>query len=281
MLAVDSNKNIYTVCSIPRDRQEISDDGNILYSQTVLRFARDGSSVEYIGQQGPGGTPFPFIKNIYTTSKDELVVAAVSTEGTVIYWFSSDGFLKYMVPVSTNNVPTLESVNDTSSQFWTISNVIPDPVSYKLYVQIDYYTTYLDEDSKVQSGVNFVQSLLYPLNVESGVYEAPVTIPPYEESVVSDYSRMTYRIPYDFLGVTKSGWKFFIVKTEDGFNIEMIQSESQRILRRQFNVDHNNMLFDSMSLSLDGIITALYLEKDAARVVWYRTDNLIEAIIKN
>ncbi len=281
MLAVDSNKNIYTVCSIPRDRQEISDDGNILYSQTVLRFARDGSSVEYIGQQGPGGTPFPFIKNIYTTSKDELVVAAVSTEGTVIYWFSSDGFLKYMVPVSTNNVPTLESVNDTSSQFWTISNVIPDPVSYKLYVQIDYYTTYLDEDSKVQSGVNFVQSLLYPLNVESGVYEAPVTIPPYEESVVSDYSRLTYRIPYDFLGVTKSGWKFFIVKTEDGFNIEMIQSESQRILRRQFNVDHNNMLFDSMSLSLDGIITALYLEKDAARVVWYRTDNLIEAIIKN
>jgi len=281
MLAVDSNKNIYTVCSIPRDRQEISDDGNILYSQTVLRFARDGSSVEYIGQQGPGGTPFPFIKNIYTTSKDELVVAAVSIEGTVIYWFSSDGFLKYMVPVSTNNVPTLESVNDTSSQFWTISNVIPDPVSYKLYVQIDYYTTYLDEDSKVQSGVNFVQSLLYPLNVESGVYEAPVTIPPYEESVVSDYSRLTYRIPYDFLGVTKSGWKFFIVKTADGFNIEMIQSESQRILRRQFNVDHNNMLFDSMSLSLDGIITALYLEKDAARVVWYRTDNLIEAIIKN
>ena len=94
MLAVDSYKNIYTVCSIPRDRQELSDDGNTLYSQTVLRFARDGSSLEYIGQQGPGGTPFPFIKNIYTTSKDELVVTAVDTEGTVVYWFATDGFLK-------------------------------------------------------------------------------------------------------------------------------------------------------------------------------------------
>ena len=281
MLAVDSNKNIYTVCSIPRDRQELSDDGKTLYSQTVLRFARDGSSVEYIGQQGPGGTPFPFIKNIYTTSRDELVVTSVSTEGTIVYWFASDGFLKYMVPVETKSVPTLSNVDDTSNQFWTISNVIPDPATYKLYVQIDYYTTYLDEDSKVQSGVNFVQSLLYPLNVEIGNYEAPVTIPPYEESVVSDYSRLTYRIPYDFLGVTKNGWKFFIVKTEKGFNIEMIQSETQRILRRQFNVDHNNMLFDTMSLSLDGIITALYLEKESARIVWYRTDNLIEAIIKN
>ncbi len=79
MVAADSNKNIYTVCSIPWDRQEKSDDGTTLYSHTVLRFARDGSSVDYIGQQGPGGTPFPYIKNIYTTSKDELVLVASSS----------------------------------------------------------------------------------------------------------------------------------------------------------------------------------------------------------
>ena len=280
MLAVDSYKNIYTVCSIPRDRQELSDDGNTLYSQTVLRFARRGSSLEYIGQQGPGGTPFPFIENIYTTSKDELVVTAVDTEGTVVYWFATDGFLKYMIPVGTKNVPVISGKDSSSEMFWTISNVVPDPMSYKLYVQVDYYNTYLDEDSKVQSGVNFVQSSLYTLNAETGLYNQPVTIPPYEESVVSDYSRLTYRIPYDFLGVTKSGWKFFIVRTDDGFNIEMIQTESQRILHRQFKADSNNILYDTMALSQDGIITAMYLEKDAARVVWYRTDSLIEAIIK-
>ena len=94
MVAVDSNKNVYTVCSIPWNRQEKSDDGTTLYSHTVLRFARDGSSVDYIGQQGPGGTPFPYIKNIYTTSKDELVVVASSSEGMLVYWFASDGFLK-------------------------------------------------------------------------------------------------------------------------------------------------------------------------------------------
>ena len=279
-IAVDYNKNIYTVCTIPKDRQELSDDGNTLYSQTILRFSRDGSTVEYLGQQGPGGTPFPYIKNIYTTIKNELVVSALSAEGTVIYWFSSDGFLKYMIPVTSKNVPLPNTASASSEQFWTISNVIPDPFSYTLYVQVDYYSTYLDEDSKVQSGVNFIQTLLYPLNVESGLYDKAVTIPPYEESVVSDYSRMTYRIPYDFLGVTRNGWKFFIVKTDSGFNIEMIQTENQRILRRQFNVNHNNVLYDCMSLSLDGIITAMYLEPEAARVVWYRTDNLIEAIIK-
>ena len=281
MVAVDSNKNVYTVCSIPWDRQEKSDDGKTLYSHTVLRFARDGSSVDYIGQQGPGGTPFPFINNIYTTAKDELVVVAASSEGSIVYWFASDGFLKYMIPVTTKDAPSAADTDDHSDVFLTIQHVIPDPISYKLYVQIDYYTTYVDEDSKVQSGINYIQTLLYPLNIENGTYEEPVSVPPYEESVVSDYSKLTYRIPYDFLGVTKNGWKFFIVKTEDGFNIEMIQSESQKILRRHFNTVHSNIVFDTMSLSQDGIITALYLEKEKARIVWYRTDNLIDAILKN
>lgn len=281
MVAVDSNKNVYTVCSIPWDRQEKSDDSTTLYSHTVLRFARDGSSVDYIGQQGPGGTPFPFIKNIYTTSKDELVVVASSSSGLLVYWFASDGFLKYMIPVTTRDAPAGEDKENQTDSFLTIQNVVPDPVSYKLYVQIDYYSTYIDEESKVQSGINYIQTLLYPLNIESGTYEEPVSVPPYEESVVSDYSKLTYRIPYDFLGVTKNGWKFFIVKTEDGFNIEMIQSESQKILRRHFKAVHSNIVYDTMCLSQDGILTALYLEKEKARVVWYRTDNLIDAILKN
>ena len=61
----------------------------------------------------------------------------------------------------------------------------------------------------------------------------------------------------------------------------MIQSESQKILRRHFNANHSNIVYDTMCLSQDGIITALYLEKEKARVVWYRTDNLIDAILKN
>ena len=280
-IAVDSKKYIYAVCSIPRDRQEKSDDDTMLYSNTVLRFARDGSFVEYLGQQGPGGTPFPYIKNIYTTSKDELVVVCTSTEGAVVYWFSSEGFLKYMIPVSKKDIPLVKGINENSDVYLSIEGVIPDPASYHLYVQVDYFSSYVDEDSKVQSGVNYIQTLLYSLNVEEGIFEEPVSSPPYEESVVADYSRLTYRIPYEFLGITKNGWKFFILKNDDGFNIEMIQNENQRILRRHFKANHNNILYNTMSLSQDGIITALYIEKEKARVVWYRTDSLIDAILKN
>ncbi len=279
-IAVDSKKCIYTVCTIPRNRQEESENG-LLYSQAVLRFTRDGSSVEYIGQQGPGGTPFPYIRNIYTTEKDELVVVSNSNEGMIIYWFTSDGFLKNMIPINSKDVPT-DDIPETSNEiYWSLENVIPDTVENKLYVKIDYYSSYLDEESRVQSGINYLQTLLYPLDTETGLYGEPVSIPPYEESVVVDYSRLTYKIPYDFLGVTKNGWKYFIIKTEKGFNIEMIQNESQKILRRQFDINHEDNLFYTMSVSHEGIITALYIDKNKARVVWYRTDTLIDAILKS
>ena len=279
-LTLDSNKCIYAACTIPRNRQE-QGEGGILYSQAVLRIARDGSSVDYIGQQGPGGTPFPSIRDIYTTEKDELVVISNSSDGLIVYWFGKDGFLKYMIPISVNNTPKIENTNTDGETFITLENVIPDLNEYKLYVKVDYYNSFVDEDSKVQSGINYTQTLLYPLYCETGIYGEPVSIPPYEESIVVDYSKLTYKIPYDFLGVTKSGWKFFIIKTDTGFNVEMIQNESQKILHRHFDLNHNDNLYYDMALSPDGIITALYVDKEKARVVWYRTDSLIDAILKN
>ena len=279
-IALDSNKCIYTVCTIPRNRQE-QGEGGILYTQAVLRISRDGSSVDYIGQQGPGGTPFPHIRRIYTTQKDELVVVSNSLDGFIVYWFGTDGFLKYMIPISTKNTPQIENNNPENEIYITLENVIPDLQEYKLYLKVDYYTSFVDEESKVQSGINCTQTLLWPLNCETGVYGEPVSIPPYEESVVVDYSKLTYKIPYDFLGVTASGWKFFIIKTDTGFNVEMIQNESQKILHRHFDVNHSDNLFYDMSLSADGIITALYIDKEKARTVWYRTDTLIDAILKN
>lgn len=279
IITVDSKKCIYAVCTIPKNRQE-QGEGGILFSQAILRFTRDGSSVDYIGQQGPGGTPFPYIKNLYTTDKDELIVVCDSNDGLIVYWFGYDGFLKYMIPVSTKNVPGIKENSVNSEVYLTVENVVPDPSAYKLYVKIDYYSSYVDEESKVQSGINYLQTMLYTLDVESGLFEDSISIPPYEESVTVDYSRLTYKIPYDFLGVTKSGWKYFIIKTDDGFNIEMIQNENQKLLRRHFALNHNDNLYYTMSLSLDGIITALYMDKEKARVVWYRTDSLIDSILK-
>jgi len=275
-LAVDSDKCMYIVCTIPRDRQELSADGTTLYSQTILRVPRDGSQIDYIGQQGPGGTPFPYIRNIFTNDKNELIAVCSVNDGMMVYWFEKNGFLKSMISVNASDAPKVSGIDEDSSVFLTVENVIPDFNEYKLYVKIDNYSSYSDKASKAQAGVSYINTLLYPLDIATGLYGNPVAIPPYEESVTVDYSRLVYKIPYDFLGVTRSGWKFFVVSTTSGFDVEMINSENQKVLHRHFDVNKSNVLFHNMSLSSDGIISALYAEENTARVVWYRTDKLID-----
>lgn len=275
-LAVDSDKCMYIVCTIPRDRQELSPDGTTLYSQTILRVPRDGSQIDYIGQQGPGGTPFPYIRNIFTNEKNEFVAVCSVNDGMMVYWFGNDGFLKSMISVNAEDAPRVSGIDEDSSVFLTVENVIPDFNEYKLYVKIDNYSSYSDKASKAQAGISYINTLLYPLDISSGVYGNPVSVPPYEESVTVDYSRLVYKIPYDFLGVTKSGWKFFVISTTTGFDVEMINSENQKVLHRHFDVNKSNVLFHNMSLSSDGIISALYADENNARVVWYRTDKLID-----
>ena len=171
-IAVDSRKYIYAVGNVPRERNEQAEDLSLLYSQVVLRISSDGKEIDYLGQQGPSGTPFPDIKNIYTTENNEIVVICSTNDGLAAYWFASSGFLKYQVPVGVKVVPgiTPESVNVNAEQsdlFVTVENIVPDCYAERLYVKVDYYFSHIDEESKTQSGIDYVKSSVYPLDISA------------------------------------------------------------------------------------------------------------------
>lgn len=284
-IAVDSRKYIYAVASVPKERNEQAEDLNLLYSQVVLRISSDGKEVDYIGQQGPSGTPFPDIKNIYTTENNELVVVCSTSDGLLVFWFAESGFLRFQVPVKKSSVPVItpESVNVNAEQedlFVTVENIVPDCYAERLYIKVDYYFPHIDEESKTQSGIDYVKTSVYPLDISSGKFGESLNVPSYEESVTEDFSKITYKLPYDFLGVTKNTWMYFIVTTESGFNVLMLQPGTQNIIKRNIEIDHKNTLYYSLSLSDEGIISALLCEKEKARIVWWRTDSLLATVFK-
>ena len=274
-LAVDSRKNLYVVDTLPTERQETDGARRLLLHQVVLRFASDGTFIDYLGQQGPGGTPFPFVRGIYTVHGDELVVICVINDGLVAYWFGANGFLLYEVPITTVTVPPLEHEDDEGDFFVSIESVIPDTQLRRLFVKLDYFQTTLDQAVKVASGVEYSVTLVFPLDIATGRYEKPLEIPPYEEVA----SMRTSGVPYDFLGVTDSGWLFFSVPTERGYQIQMVQASGSHILKRQLSVDHGEVLYSSLSLNESGIISALFAKRDRAEVVWWRTDLLVAPAI--
>ena len=60
----------------------------------------------------------------------------------------------------------------------------------------------------------------------------------------------------------------------------MIQPGTQNFLKREFLVDHNQVMYYSFSLSKEGIISALLADKEKARVVWWRTDLLVDSKVR-
>ena len=279
-IAVDNNKLLYVVDSLPPVRQEKDIGQGLVLSQVVLRFDSSGSFIDYLGQQGPGGTPFPYIRNLFTTANNELVVVCNTGKSDVVYWFSEKGYLLYTIPFEQSDLPN-PFVQETSNEIFTsLDTIVPDSQERKLYLKIDYYVSVIDAATKVQSGIDYYQTLLYPFDIESGKYENSITVPALEMRMESSFSDTVYQQPYEFLGVTHSGWFFFIAADSSGYMLQIIQSDGRKILRRHLTVEQKNSLYYAFDLSSEGIISALLAGHENVSIAWWRADELIESLVK-
>lgn len=279
-ITVDSSQKLYAVDTLPLDRQEQDEKKQLVLSQIVLRFDGKGNFIDYIGQQGPGGTPFPYIQGIYSNNANELIVVCYLSSSYTVYWFSSSGYLLYQLPIAKDGVPN-PLKDEGLDSFSTVTAIIPDYTSRTLYLAVDYYKSYVDEAIRLQSGVDYDSSRVYPLSVEDGRYGEPIEVLSASGELTDGFSGEQYSIPFDFLGVTESGWLFFIVSTAKGFEIQMIQGDGQRILRRDLDIDRTKLLYYNFDLSNSGILSALLVKDAQAEVVWWRTDSLIQSVINN
>lgn len=278
-IAVDKKKNLYVVDTLPVDRQEIDENTGDQLNQVLLHFDGDGNFKQYLGQQGPGGTPFPRIKKIYVTDSQELVVVCNTNVGYNVYWFAENGYMLFTV--SFDRGSTIPSAYEEGTEYYAeIGNVVPDYSSRKLYINVDYYIPKFDDASHMQAGINYDKTMLYTLDVESGLYGKPLNILPRKEKSLDEFSDIEYSIPYDFLGVSGSGWYFFITCIDTGFELQMIQNNGQIILNRQIKADHRNTLFYKFDLSDTGVLSELSALSDKVYMNWWRTDSLIQSIIK-
>lgn len=277
-IAVDKRKYLYVVDYLPEERYETDSENGQLLRQVVLRFSSDGTFIDYLGQQGLGGIPFPTIKKIYTTQNNELVTLCISSGKYTVYWFSEDGFLKYNIPIYLDRLP-IPNKNEDEEWFVALDSIIPDFNEQKLYLKIDYSKTVYDSSSKVQSGINYEQTLLYPFNLETSQYEEPLTIPSFEQTVVSEFSKEVYLIPYDFLGVTNSGWFVFILPDSTGYAVMLLQPDGSKIIKRHLDIEYNNLVYYNLTLADDGIICAMLSTPETTNFVWWRTDEIIESLL--
>src|SRR5208283_4194215 len=73
-IAVASDKTLYVEDAVPQAKEVKDSERGVVQSRVILRFDRKGRPLGYIGQEGIGGTPFPYVSALHVAAGDQLVV---------------------------------------------------------------------------------------------------------------------------------------------------------------------------------------------------------------
>ena len=271
-ITVDSRKHIFVEDRLPPERYRFDSVSKALLDGIILHFDTDGRFIEYLGQEGVGGSPFPRIVGLYTSIQDELAVVCRTPLGWNIYWYSAAGALLYLVQLTNNAIPALP---DRTAAVSAVDDIMAAPDSRRLFLKVDYYRDTFDESTNTRTGSEPASSVIWALNVEDGTYTDSVEVPIFEYPSGGNGRAANIRMLYSLLGVLRNGKVFLYFPVETGYSILFLDTVEQEQRRGYIKVDNAELRFNDFHLSSDGILSALLVDDWKAKLVWWRTDTFI------
>jgi len=273
-IAVTSEKQVLVEERISEERSIVDEELGVRLNRIVLRFDADGELIDYLGQEGIGGTPFPYVDRLFVTEGDDLIVVTRTMERWIVFGYSDRGELLYRVDISLNRLP----VPGDETVIPILENIVPGPSGERVFLKLDYYRERLDEQTGASYGIQRDQSRLYWLDLESGRYEGYVVIPSDSGGLFREEGREdpTAEALYELIGVARGG-HLFLLRRENRAQrrLLILTTEGRAVRRRTLEMDEGQQVFRSIRVSPDGIITSLIGREDFAEVVWWRADRLI------
>jgi len=248
----------------------------VLLTRVILRFDRKGKPEGYLGQEGIGGTPFPFIMSMHVTAHDQLVVVTRLPESWEVFWYSRDGALLYHVEIDSAHLPVAAEKGVTPA----LVKIIPDLQSPILDLLIYSYREPADEPSraKTDQGDN-VSSRVYRLNLRTRQYESSVELPanlPRKETVGLKTTEIPAP-PSDLIGVSEKGYLYLVGFADSNLYTLQILDPSGRVRARRYMViEDSELSFRDLRLSPTGLVYGLLVDQTRAHVTWWRSDLLLK-----
>jgi len=273
-IAVDSRKHIYTEERLPRERHIFDAKNRALQDSVILHFDEDGRFIEYLGQGGQGGGPFPRIAGLYTSVQDELAAACILPRGWNVYWYNSQGEQLFLIQIQNDSIPAPPDWRDFIA---SIDTVIAAPDARKLYIKIDYYREVFDKSTNTHVSTEPLGTLIWILNVDTGNYESHIEAPFYEFSYPENGRTVNVRLLYSMLGLTRNGGILLYFPIETGYAVLRMDSSGHGQRRGFIELDPGEARFNSFHLSPEGILSALLADEWKVRAVWWRMDRFMAA----
>ncbi|GMO41192.1 MAG: lipoprotein [Termitinemataceae bacterium] len=271
-IAVDSMRNIFVEDRIPSERHSYDRKSMALLDSVVLHFDQNGRFIEYLGQEGPGGTPFAGINNIYTSINDELVVVCHLPSSWDIYWFDKNGHLLYRIPFA---LDSLYTPKERFGLFPSLDTIVISPDERKIFLKVDYYREVMDETTNTVAGREPDSSFIWVVDPETGECLNSIMLPFYESVTVVNNKKLTENLFYSIFGAINEDRIMLYFPLENGFSLLLLSLKETAEQRRGFiNVSSEELQFCSFDVSNEGILSAILATNSEVRVVWWRTDKL-------
>ncbi len=268
-IAVTSTGTLLVEDEVP-DRVAVFDEVlGVRLNRLVMRLGADGNQIDYLGQEGIGGTFFPHIQRITVTNGDEIVVATVAPPATIVFWFSADGTLLRRVDISPDSLPAPAEVAASA----ILAAVHPDRDLRRLYLKVDYYLHDAADDATRARAITGQMSRIYWINVDDGSYEGFVDVPVdrFRDPITGE----TTDYGYEFVGAATGEHLFLLSRRSiEESQLVILHSSGQVVRRRTLMIPYSEIVLRDIDLTSDGIVTALLAKRDSVELVWWRSDRL-------
>ncbi len=272
-IAVSGDKTLYVEDGVPDGRGVADDASGAFLDRVVLRFDRKGRSDGYIGQEGVGGTPFPYVTGLFVTARDELVVSCRLPSTHEVFWFSREGSLLYRMEIDPGRLPQEKGFIPS------LTNLMPDMQSPTLYLMIHYYRETIDEATKSVSSIETASSRVYSLDAETGKYGRYVELPP-NPSRKEKAGFKTTEIPTppnELLGVSAGGFLYLLGFLDSNLYVLTVLDGSGRVRERRYMViEDSELTYRDIRLSSNGMVYGLLCDDSRVHVSRWRSDLLLK-----
>jgi len=273
-IAVDSRRTIFVEERVPEERRSFDEASQSSLEYVVLRFSREGEYLDFLGQEGVGGTPFPLISSIHITPKDECVVVTITGEGWLVFWFDPNGMLLSTIAVRRDGLP----VPDTIDQAYpSLDGLALSPDGAGLLLKVDYFRDTIDADTKTRTGIEYATSWAWVLDRTTGSFSEHYELPGFVSLVDNGTKERPVPRGWDFVGTARGAVFMSAVDDDGSLQYGVFDPESKTLSRFSLIIDPDEMLYNCFHLSPEGILSGILASRYEARIVWWRFDKVTGA----
>lgn len=273
-VAITSDNTLLVEDRVPDRVAVFDEDLGVLLNRVVVRLDRRGNQIDYLGQEGIGGTFFPYIQKIDVTANDEIVVTTTAPPRSIVYWFSSDGTLLRRIEITPQTLPVPEEVAVAP----LLESIRPDHELRRLYAKVNYYVQEDPDAGGEYRGAERLMSRIYWIDIEDGHYDGFVDVPRNvrRDAVLGAFGDEE-EFFYEFIGAA-SGEHLFLLSRQDMEESQLLilHTSGKVVRRRTVDIDYRDVVIRDLHLSHDGILTGMLATREEVDIVWWRTDRLFQ-----